>query len=58
MASMPSVEVHFLSSEGHAHGVGETAVPLVIAAVANAVADAGGPPVRHLPVVSHGIEVA
>ena len=57
MASMPKVEVHFMASEGRSHGIGETPVPLVIAAVASAVADAGGPPIRSLPVVAHGIEV-
>ena len=54
---MPKVEVHFMASEGRSHGIGETPVPLVIAAVASAVADAGGPPIRSLPVVAHGIEV-
>jgi len=58
MAAMPSVEVHFLPSEAHSHGIGETPVPLVIAAVANAIADAGGPPIRGLPVTAHGVQVA
>lgn len=57
MVGMPTVEVHFLPSEGDSHGVGETPVPLIIAAVANAIADAGGPSIRALPLVAQGIEI-
>lgn len=49
LAQMPRVEVHFIKSDGQPLGVGETAVPLTIAAVINAIHAAGGPRVRRLP---------
>jgi isoquinoline 1-oxidoreductase beta subunit len=58
MSGMPQVEVHLLPSSGPPHGVGELPVPLVIAALVNAIADAGGPQIRHLPALSQGLAVA
>ena len=50
MAEMPEVEVHILESGGLPTGVGEMGVPPIAPAVMNAIYDATGVRVRHLPV--------
>lgn len=47
---MPKVDIDILPSEGTPTGVGEDSVPITIAALVNAIADAGGPRVRRLPI--------
>ena len=43
------VEVHILNSSTHPGGIGEVGVPPIAPAIANAVFDASGVRVRHLP---------
>jgi isoquinoline 1-oxidoreductase beta subunit len=50
LREMPEVDVHFLPSEHEPHGVGEYAVPLLIASLVNAIHAAGGPRLRRLPI--------
>ncbi|GJE44732.1 xanthine dehydrogenase family protein molybdopterin-binding subunit [Methylobacterium soli] len=50
MAQVPKIEVNLLPSEDLPTGVGEDAVPITIAALVNAIADAGGPRIRSLPI--------
>lgn len=50
MKEMPQVEVHLVASDQPPLGVGESAVPLVAPAVANAIFAATGKRVRRLPV--------
>ena len=50
MDRMPPVEIAILPSDDTPEGVGEDAVPITIAALVNAIADAGGPRVRNLPI--------
>ncbi|WP_299847531.1 molybdopterin cofactor-binding domain-containing protein [uncultured Paracoccus sp.] len=47
---IPQIEITILQGEGDPLGVGEDATPITIAAVLNAIADAGGPRIRSLPV--------
>ena len=47
---MPLVEVHIIPSETFPTGVGEAGVPPIAPAVANAVFNATGVRVRHLPI--------
>jgi isoquinoline 1-oxidoreductase beta subunit len=49
MSDMPEVEVVFIDSEEHPTGLGESGVPLVGGAVANAFAALTGKRLRHLP---------
>jgi len=46
---MPKVEVHIVRSAAPPTGVGEPGVPPIAPAVANALAQATGKPVRSLP---------
>lgn len=48
---MPKVEVHIVSSTKPPTGIGETGVPLIAPAVANAVFAATGKRIRHLPIL-------
>jgi isoquinoline 1-oxidoreductase beta subunit len=50
MDQMPVVEVSILESDDHPQGVGEPPIPPVAPAVMNAIYDATGIRVRHLPV--------
>lgn len=49
MAEMPEVEVHLVDSDRHPSGIGETGVPPIAPAVANAVFAATGQRLRKLP---------
>lgn len=49
LQAMPQVTVNILPSAGAPLSVGEDSVPITIAALVNAIADAGGPRVRRLP---------
>lgn len=50
IGEMPTVEVKILPGTGKPLSVGEDAVPITIAALVNAIADAGGPRIRSLPI--------
>jgi isoquinoline 1-oxidoreductase beta subunit len=50
MDEMPEVKVSILDSNRHPQGVGEPGVPPIAPAVANAIFDATGIRVRHLPI--------
>ncbi|WP_339671487.1 molybdopterin cofactor-binding domain-containing protein [Dasania marina] len=47
---MPSVVIEILPGTGAPLSVGEDSVPITIAALVNAIADAGGPRIRNLPI--------
>jgi len=47
---MPPVEIKIIPGTGAPLSVGEDAVPITIAALVNAIADAGGPRIRSLPI--------
>jgi isoquinoline 1-oxidoreductase beta subunit len=51
MAEAPLIETHIVSSSAEPTGVGEIAVPPIAPAVAHAVAQLTGKPVRQLPMV-------
>ena len=57
MDEMPVVEVHIVPSTNPPHGIGETAVPLIGPAVANAVYAATGQRIRKLPIYPHDLQV-
>ena len=57
ISSMPEVEVHLLPQGTRPEGVGETAVPGVAPAVANAIFAATGTRIRELPFNRSGISV-
>lgn len=50
MHEMPKVDIKILPGTGTPLSVGEDSVPITIAALTNAIADAGGPRVRSLPI--------
>lgn len=50
LSQMPEIDVHFLESDTPPVGLGETAVPVTMAAVVNAIFAAGGPRIRRLPI--------
>lgn len=50
MADIPEIEVHLLPQGGRPEGVGETAVPGIAPAIANAVFNATGKRIRRLPI--------
>jgi isoquinoline 1-oxidoreductase beta subunit len=52
MHEVPQIEVHIVESSDEMGGVGEPGVPTVAAAVANAILDLTGKPVRSLPIFS------
>ena len=52
MDESPRIDVHMVPSTDPPLGIGETAVPLVAPAVANALFAATGKPVRKLPIHS------
>lgn len=47
---MPPVKIKILPGTGKPKSVGEDAIPITIAALVNAIADAGGPRIRSLPI--------
>ena len=47
---MPPVEINILPGTGKPLSVGEDSLPITIAALVNAIADAGGPRIRSLPI--------
>jgi isoquinoline 1-oxidoreductase beta subunit len=51
--SMPEIEVHLLPQGGRPEGVGETAVPGVAPAIANAIYTLTGKRIRKLPIGQH-----
>jgi isoquinoline 1-oxidoreductase beta subunit len=51
-----SIEVHLVDNDRAPGGAGEPAVPVVIAALANALSAAMGERIRTLPLVNHGIK--
>ncbi len=53
---MPDVEVHWVLNREVWGGVGEPATAAVIPALTNAIANAGGPRIRSLPIMNHRIE--
>ena len=57
MDEMPEVEVHIVPSTDPPHGIGESAVPLIGPAVANAVYAATGKRIRKLPIYPHDLRV-
>lgn len=54
MSEVPAIEVYLIDSADDPGGVGETSVPPIAPAVANAVSGATGVPVRRLPIGSGG----
>ena len=50
MDQMPKVEIDVIPSDGPPLSVGEDSVPATIAALVNAIADAGGPRIRSMPI--------
>jgi isoquinoline 1-oxidoreductase subunit beta len=58
LAQMPTIDVHFLKSDTDPQGIGETAVPLTMAAVVNAIHAAGGPRIRQLPIKHANLRAA
>lgn len=53
---MPKIEVHIVQSSEAPTGIGEPGLPPAGPAVANAIYDAMGKRVMHLPMVDDGIE--
>ena len=53
---MPHVEVHIIPGESYPSGVGEAGVPPIAPAVANAVSNATGIRVRHLPITIQDLQ--
>lgn len=53
IADVPDIEVHLLPQGGRPEGVGETAVPGIAPAIANAIFDATGKRIRRLPLGRH-----
>jgi isoquinoline 1-oxidoreductase beta subunit len=53
---MPYVEVHLIPSERFPTGVGEAGVPPLAPAVANAIFNATGVRVRHLPITIQDLQ--
>jgi CO/xanthine dehydrogenase Mo-binding subunit len=55
----PSIDVHIASSDATLpSGIGEGAVPVVIAALVDAIHTAGGPKVRRLPILKNDISLS
>lgn len=52
---MPQVDIDILPSDATPTGVGEDSVPITIAALVNAISDAGGPRIRRLPIETDGV---
>jgi isoquinoline 1-oxidoreductase beta subunit len=50
MAETPDIEVHLIDSQEPPTGIGETGVPPIAPAVANALSVAAGKRIRKLPV--------
>lgn len=52
LADVPKIEVALLQGSDRPGSVGESGVPPIAPALANAIADAGGPRIRHLPIAN------
>jgi isoquinoline 1-oxidoreductase subunit beta len=52
MNEVPAIDLHFIGSNEKPGGIGEVGVPLVAAAIANAIAAAGGKRLRKQPLLS------
>jgi isoquinoline 1-oxidoreductase beta subunit len=55
---MPAVEVHIVPSRNKPTGVGEPGTPVIAPALANALAQIDGKPVRALPLSAQGVKLA
>ena len=55
---MPAVETHILPSKAKPSGVGEPGTPVIAPALANALAQLDGKPVRSLPMSTQGVKLA
>lgn len=55
---MPAVETHIVPSKAKPTGVGEPGTPVIAPALANALAQIDGKPVRALPLSAHGVKLA
>jgi isoquinoline 1-oxidoreductase beta subunit len=54
MNEMPRIEVYIVPSTQKQGGIGEPGVPPIAPAIANAILNATGSPVRRLPIVQNG----
>lgn len=54
---MPAVETHIVPSRNKPTGVGEPGTPVIAPALANALAQLDGKPVRSLPMTAHGVKL-
>ena len=55
---MPAIEVHIVPSKAKPTGVGEPGTPVIAPALANALAQIDGKPVRSLPLSAQGVRLA
>ncbi len=53
LMDIPKVEVALIQGNDEPGPIGESATPPIAPAIVNAIADAGGPRIRHLPVSQH-----
>lgn len=56
MDEMPEVEVHIVPDDRPPQGIGEMGVPPVVPAVANAIFDATGIRIRHMPIRTEDVQ--
>jgi isoquinoline 1-oxidoreductase beta subunit len=58
MANTPPIEIRVMASTAPLGGGGEPGLPGVAPALVNAIAAAGGPRIRALPVTKQGLDYA
>jgi isoquinoline 1-oxidoreductase beta subunit len=58
MNQMPAIDVHIVPSSNKPTGVGEPGTPPIAPALANAIAQATGKPIRTLPFESQGVKLS